>query len=250
MIDSLLYAKLPPKLKRSVNMARLENGTYEEIVAHLERELEFNALESDDLPMTTMASASTNNSNLLSNGINTNKDAQCIYCKAIGHNQKNCPKLKKIKELEDKNGKKPQRPIYPNCPTCGIKNHPVERCWKGAGAHLRPKRTHTDDTADDNSGEKRHLRGQVPQRQTLLANQVFADLIRKTKLILPRLQIHDYMSVRQHVISDPPMITFRHYIKDTNGTPSVVWQQQMEKAYIKTYKEVYNDRPDRYYDFD
>ena len=75
MIDSLLYAKLPPKLKRSVNMARLENGTYEEIVAHLERELELNALEeSDDLPMATMASASTNNNNLLSNGINTNKD--------------------------------------------------------------------------------------------------------------------------------------------------------------------------------
>ena len=45
MIDSLLYAKLPPKLKRSVNMARLENGSYDEIVAHLERELELNALE-------------------------------------------------------------------------------------------------------------------------------------------------------------------------------------------------------------
>ena len=55
MIDSLLYAKLPPKLKRSVNMARLENGTYEEIVAHLERVLELNALEeSDDLPIATM----------------------------------------------------------------------------------------------------------------------------------------------------------------------------------------------------
>ena len=40
MIDSLFFAKLPPKLKRSVNMARLENGTYEENVAHLERELE------------------------------------------------------------------------------------------------------------------------------------------------------------------------------------------------------------------
>ena len=38
MIDSLLYAKLPPKLKRSVNMARLENGSYDETVAHLERE--------------------------------------------------------------------------------------------------------------------------------------------------------------------------------------------------------------------
>ena len=43
MIVRVLYAKLPPKLKRSVNMARLEKGTYEEIVAHLKRELELNA---------------------------------------------------------------------------------------------------------------------------------------------------------------------------------------------------------------
>ena len=156
MIDSLLYAKLPPKLKRSVNMARLENGTYEEIVAHLERELELNALEeSDDLPIATMASASTSNNNLLSNGINTNKDAQCSYCKATGHFYKSCPKLKKKKELEDKNGKKPQRPTYPECPTCGKKNHPVERCWKGAGSHLRPKRTRPEDKADDTSGDEK-----------------------------------------------------------------------------------------------
>ena len=93
MIGSLLYAKLPPKLKRSVNAARLENGTYEEIVAHLERELELNALEeSDDLPMATMASSSTSNNNLLSNRINTNKDAQCSFCKATGHFYKSCPK--------------------------------------------------------------------------------------------------------------------------------------------------------------
>ena len=156
MIDSLLYAKLPPKLEPSVNMARLENGTYEEIVAHLERELDLNALEeSDDLPMATMASASTSNNNLLSNGINTNKDAQCSYCKATGHFYKSCPKLKKKKELEDKNGKKTQRPTYPECPTCGKKNHPVERCWKGAGAHLRPKRTRPEDKADDTSGDEK-----------------------------------------------------------------------------------------------
>ena len=156
MIDSLLYAKLPPKLKRSVNMARLENGTYEEIVAHLERELDLNALEeSDDLPMATMASASTSNNNLLSNGINTNKNAQCSYCKATGHFYKSCPKLKKKTELEDKNGKKTQRPTYPECPTCGKKNHPVERCWKGAGAHLRPKRTRPEDKADDTSGDEK-----------------------------------------------------------------------------------------------
>ena len=85
-------------------MARLENGTYEEIVAHLEKELELNALEeSDDLPMATMALASTNQSNLLSNGIITNKDAQCSYCKATGHYYKSCPKLKK--KMEEKDGK-------------------------------------------------------------------------------------------------------------------------------------------------
>ena len=36
MIDTLLYAKLPPLLKRSLNLAYLETGTYDQIVAHLE----------------------------------------------------------------------------------------------------------------------------------------------------------------------------------------------------------------------
>ena len=38
-IDSLLYASLPPNLKRSVYMARLENRAYEELVAHLKESL-------------------------------------------------------------------------------------------------------------------------------------------------------------------------------------------------------------------
>ena len=135
MIDSLLYAKLPPKLKRSVNMARLENGTYKEIVAHLERELELNASEeSDDLPIATMASSSNKSRNLLSNGIDTNKNNQCSYCKAEDHFWKNCPKLKKKKESEAKDGKRPQRQTYPECPTCSKSNHPAEKCWRGAGA--------------------------------------------------------------------------------------------------------------------
>ena len=47
MIDSLLYAKLPPHLKRSLNLAYLENGTYGQIVAHLERKIELSGLEKD-----------------------------------------------------------------------------------------------------------------------------------------------------------------------------------------------------------
>ena len=181
MSDSLLYAKLPPKLKRSVNKAQLENGTYEEIVAHLERELELNALEeADDLPMATMASASTSHSKLLSNSINTNKDVECSYCTATGHYYKNCPKLKKKKEMEEKDGKKLQRPTYPLCDTCGEKNHPTERCWQGAGAHLRLKRTQTEQKDTIPQTLKADLKEQAYQRLLIQVNPIPKRLIEKT----------------------------------------------------------------------
>ena len=66
LIDSLFYAKLPSKLLRSVNMARPENGSYDKIVAHLERELELNALE--ETPLATMASSLSNSKTPLSTG--------------------------------------------------------------------------------------------------------------------------------------------------------------------------------------
>ena len=39
MINNLLYAKLPPHLERSLNFAYLKNGTHDQIIAHLEKEL-------------------------------------------------------------------------------------------------------------------------------------------------------------------------------------------------------------------
>ena len=53
MIESLLYAKMPPHLKRSINQAYLENGTNEQIVQHLEREMELNGLESENTGVKT-----------------------------------------------------------------------------------------------------------------------------------------------------------------------------------------------------
>ena len=100
MIDSLLCAKLSPKLKKPVNMARLENASYDKFVVHFQRELELNSLEkSDDLPMATMTSLFSKLKNLLSNGILT--DIDCNYSKNYRHKVKDCEKLKKKRKEKD-----------------------------------------------------------------------------------------------------------------------------------------------------
>ena len=58
------------------------------------------------------------------------------------------------------------------------------------------------------------------------------------------------MSVRQYVISDHPAIKYIQKIEDTNGSPTVDWQQQMKKACIRRYNIVHKDRPDRFYEID
>ena len=105
MIDSLQYAKLPPKLKRSVNTARLENATYEEIVTNLERELELNTLEEgDDIPVPTMSTAPA-----------TTRPGQALLSSGIDIGT-----------------------------TCNY--YSAERCWKGAGVHLKPKNLKLDNS--------------------------------------------------------------------------------------------------------
>ena len=61
MIYSLLCEKLPPHLKRSINLAYLGNGTYDQVVAHLERELGLSGLENDGkLKIPTMTAVPPN----------------------------------------------------------------------------------------------------------------------------------------------------------------------------------------------
>ena len=45
IIEQFIYAKMPPHLRKSINQAHLENGTFKQIVTHLETELELNGLE-------------------------------------------------------------------------------------------------------------------------------------------------------------------------------------------------------------
>ena len=128
MINSLLYAKLPPHLKRSINTAYLENGTYDEIVQHLERELELNGLEGENAPAITINSTQ-NSSNTTDNKPFNMADAECRYCKEKGHFVRECERLKRKKERDLRNGIPPvERRTYPPCEHCGLTNHTSDRC--------------------------------------------------------------------------------------------------------------------------
>ena len=234
MIASLIYAKLLPKLKRSVNMARLENSSYDKIVAHLERELELNALEeSDDLPMASMTSSTPKTKTVPSKA--QMSDITCNYCKEKGQMVKDCEKLKKKKEKEAQQGKPTQKKTYPKCSTCAKTNHPEERCWQ---EQVRTLNTN----APDQRTRQTMILDLRPPNPTTSQHHPFLKLhpAKMTiKLASPRLQYNQLVSVRQSIKSDPPTKNFHNDKQQLMGYPSVVWQQQMDKAIIITYSNTH-----------
>ena len=56
IIEHFIYPKMPSHLKKSIKHAHLENGKFEQIVTHPEKELELNDLETpDELKMNTVS---------------------------------------------------------------------------------------------------------------------------------------------------------------------------------------------------
>ena len=119
IIEQFIYAKMPPHLKKSINQAHLENGTYEQIVTHLERELELNSLEyPDETQMNTVT-----------------------HQQQIEGNKNNAGKINSDTNDSNPNNHKigrKSRTLYPPCETCGKKNHSTDRCYVGANAANRP----------------------------------------------------------------------------------------------------------------
>ena len=165
IIEQFIYAKMPQHLNKSINQAHLENGTYEQIVSHLGRELELNGLKApDEMPMNTVTQQAPQQ--------NSNKPKPtCHQCKKPGHYQTQCRQLKREKEQTRNNsnsasnnngsaqtnpntnnkvvnntkGNKKHnqrdrrpRPVFPPCETCGRTNHSTEKCYLGANAANRP----------------------------------------------------------------------------------------------------------------
>ena len=162
IIEQFIYAKMPPHLNKSINQAHLENGTYEKIVSHLERELELNGLEApDEMQLNTVMQQDRQQ--------NSEKPKPtCHHCKKPGHYRNQCRQHKREKDQAQNNtdsaannknnngsaqtnsnlnhkapiankanntnnqrDRKP-RPVFPSCETCGRTNHSTERCYLGA----------------------------------------------------------------------------------------------------------------------
>ena len=168
IIEQFIYAKMPPHLKKSINQAHLENGTYEQIVSHLERELELNGLEApDEMQLNSVMQQDTRQ--------NSEKPKPtCHHCKKPGHYRNQCRQLKRGKDQvqnntdsatynKNSNGsaqtnsnpnqkvpvankanntnnqrERRPKPVFPPCETCGRTNHSTERCYLGANAANRP----------------------------------------------------------------------------------------------------------------
>ena len=164
IIEQFIYAKMPPDPKKSINQAHLENGTYEQIVTHLERELELIGLEApDELQINTVSQQFTN----------ANADRSkptCHHCGKPGHQRNQCRLLKKQREETENNQNIPgnknsdannyipdnntnnndhnnkncnraegkPETVYQPSETCGKTNHSAERCFAGANAANRP----------------------------------------------------------------------------------------------------------------
>ena len=148
MIESLLYAKMPPHLKRSINQAYLENGTYEQIVRHLEREMELNGLESEDTGVKTQMTVMKKHSEDKTTQQKTStpkekqqtpktmpkttlQDDQCRYCKNTGHKAAACAQLAKRRKLEEDSDAF-------RCTHCKAPGHEEPACYFGANMENRP----------------------------------------------------------------------------------------------------------------
>ena len=93
IIEQLIYAKMPPHLKKSINQARLENSTYEQIVTHLQKELELNGLEApDELHLNSMNQHAT-----ITNA--DRPEPTCQHCETPGHYRNQCRFLKRQKTV-------------------------------------------------------------------------------------------------------------------------------------------------------
>ena len=88
---------MPSYLKKSINRAHLEKDTFEQVVLHLEKELQLNGSEApDELHINSVTQQATQQ--------NPEKPKQtCHHCKKPGHYQNQCRQFKRGKDQSQNN---------------------------------------------------------------------------------------------------------------------------------------------------
>ena len=210
---------MPPHLKGSLDLPYLKNGTYDRIVAHLEKELEFSGLDNNrDLSIPTMTAVSPDESQE-----NTEQTKiVCHYCEKTGRvikyeNQARTRMKNEQQQRSDpsiQNTKFSISRSFAPCPHCHWTNHPPEKSWSGLYAANTLKRFKKDHPADkQNEGQK---------QGNLTLSGPISILKNPLNWKKPRLQWADYTPVGQCLISDLTIVYHSHVTLDT-GIPSVVW---------------------------
>ena len=243
---------MPPHLKKSYNQGYLENGTYDQIVKHLEREMELNGLEADEQLVETQMTVTkkeqnpekkTTKNKMINPKNKLQKQYQIKHSKVINaviatsHMMTDCPKLAKRRKLEED-------PEAPNCPNCKIPGHDEEDCYFGANMDNRPPKWNLTEAQKKTI----ELYKQAKKTNPTKNGTTSTILIEGFKLETPRFytkppQKPNSVDDWQHQLSPKPTKTS---ICEAELTTETLQQLTLETQPEDVY-ELLHDAPDNYF---
>ena len=158
---------MPDHVKKILNRAYLEDNPYNDIVLHLEREMQLNGLGATDevtlVPLNKIEPAQTNPEikpveNTTQNTTYNTKKGYCFNCSKFGHFKAECRRMRRDKwqQTRRNNGQtKNNAGTTLKCDTFG-NSHETEDCWNVANSanDPRPKRHFQKERKTDTSAQQ------------------------------------------------------------------------------------------------
>ena len=141
---------MPDHVKKILYSVYLEDELNNDIVLHLEREMQINGLGAPD--ETTLVPLNTVDAVVTHDKKEQRQRGYCFHCGKYGHYKAQCRRLRKDRYYATKtsnNGPKQTEAPKPKCDTCG-KLHKTENCWDGANVANDPRKKKREFTIPTN----------------------------------------------------------------------------------------------------